>query len=383
MWKYACFPSYKVSHTLLRLFSLFLCRNFTIRKQSLRSQWHSVPYFSLEESRYAPPPQNAALWIDAGHFVAHCSTFFSFLPSYTFLSLQRTLVYNTTHWKELFWQSLKIFIPYRKWIWASTTWKIHFQMYFNGFQTWVRRAWQQCFSWVSHIIYFCLPHLTVLACLGLEFLNLEHNDFSSTLPDSIGHLQQLSKWFLTFDEPLSFFLCRAELTVSQLSILAASLVLSFNKFEGFLPRAWTDMQSLRYLLLVSSLHPCGRVWFLLLTCSWQINFFWQDHNRLEGTLSMKMFGQMPMLETFQLDYNSMTGSLPKQLGGMTRLGNLTLIGNSFVGSMPSQLCELKEIGSLETLTADCGLVTCGCCDNCANKLSWKDKQLLQHMGWSI
>ena len=62
-----------------------------------------------------------------------------------------------------------------------------------------------------------------------------------------------------------------------------------------------------------------------------------------------------------LSENSLTGSIPSELGNLDRMTTLEVGYNSFTGVVPSQICQS---GSLQTLEADCYAVQCDCCTDC-------------------
>lgn len=62
-----------------------------------------------------------------------------------------------------------------------------------------------------------------------------------------------------------------------------------------------------------------------------------------------------------LSENSLSGSIPSQLGNLARMTTLEVGYNSLTGTVPSAICQA---GSLRTLEADCYAVSCDCCTDC-------------------
>jgi hypothetical protein len=66
--------------------------------------------------------------------------------------------------------------------------------------------------------------------------------------------------------------------------------------------------------------------------------------------------------------NSLTGSIPTELGLLNTMRLLQLEGNSFVGSMPDEICQNTNFPRpLEILGADCDDpgFSCDCCTCCS------------------
>lgn len=66
--------------------------------------------------------------------------------------------------------------------------------------------------------------------------------------------------------------------------------------------------------------------------------------------------------------NKLSGTIPSELGRLTRLKWLRLEDNNLTGSMPTEVCSLRRSnGNLDKLEADCkNEVRCksGCCTAC-------------------
>jgi Leucine-rich repeat (LRR) protein len=63
--------------------------------------------------------------------------------------------------------------------------------------------------------------------------------------------------------------------------------------------------------------------------------------------------------------NELSGTLPSQIGQLTKLELLYVDGNKFIGTMPDGICLLRN-QRLADLVADCQEVSCKipCCTVC-------------------
>mmetsp|Transcript_5007 Transcript_5007/g.10301 ORF Transcript_5007/g.10301 Transcript_5007/m.10301 type:complete len:87 (+) Transcript_5007:116-376(+) len=71
---------------------------------------------------------------------------------------------------------------------------------------------------------------------------------------------------------------------------------------------------------------------------------------------------------FHLQRNKLSASIPVQFQQLTSLSELRLDFNEITGSVPKQVCDLRDSG-LQTLVSDCGgknpKVSCSCCTECS------------------
>ena len=99
-----------------------------------------------------------------------------------------------------------------------------------------------------------------------------------------------------------------------------------------------------------------------------------DSNGFTGTLPTE-FSVMSVLDIFDVSNNQLAGTVPPEYGSWRGLNRLSLDGNNLTGSMPQPVCELRQAQCdngyceysydiVQTLTVDCGEITCGCCTNC-------------------
>jgi len=77
-------------------------------------------------------------------------------------------------------------------------------------------------------------------------------------------------------------------------------------------------------------------------------------NHLSGTLPSEM-GRLTNLQKFVVDDNPISGSLPTELGLLTQLEKIAFTNTHLTGVIPSQLCHLRVAFNLSTLKPDCAL----------------------------
>ncbi|KAH7405435.1 hypothetical protein KP509_15G070100 [Ceratopteris richardii] len=247
---------------------------------------------------------------------------------------------------------------------------------------------------------------------SLEYLGLQHNNFSGNLGD-VGKLQQLKELFLCendFSGPLpatlsqnskltKLILCKNQfsgplvLDFSNLTYLD-TLDLSFNSFSGMIPPALANCSSLHVLSLsrnhftgqipsdfstlknletlalstnrltggLLSLEGCDRLVGLFLTMNCfkeslpeNLNGLWNLQVLALGYLNLS--GKVPLwiqnctkLQVLDLSWNRLEGGIPVWLGELKHLMYLELSNNSFVGSIPLQLVSIPSMMRNDTNT---------------------------------
>ena len=100
-----------------------------------------------------------------------------------------------------------------------------------------------------------------------------------------------------------------------------------------------------------SIHECS--WFpgghsiSLCDKDWQYKFILLPDNGLNGSVPKEALSLLTSLTTIRLDRNIwLTGTLPSEIGGLTRLEQLWLHHNMFSGSLPSELARLTRLEKL-------------------------------------
>ncbi|XP_024524005.1 receptor-like protein kinase 2 [Selaginella moellendorffii] len=147
--------------------------------------------------------------------------------------------------------------------------------------------------------------------LGLEALELSHNGFSGSIPETFGEMTNLTR-----------------------------LDISYNRFTGDLPDIWSKNLELRYLdisnnSLQGGLPPSLRRLRKLSVLSARSNF-------LSGPLELED-GDFASIETLHLFQNLFNGTVPARVGSLTNLRMLVLTQNRFSGAIPPELGNCSNI----------------------------------------
>ncbi|VFQ63198.1 unnamed protein product [Cuscuta campestris] len=193
------------------------------------------------------------------------------------------------------------------------------------------------------------PHISKGNLTSLSTLILDSNNFNSTLPSwlfnisSIEHLD-LSYCYLHGSIPRE---------IGNLKLLSV-LVLSSNHLAGEIPVELSGLCNLRELDLdynnfvggISTLfgNPFGCIQRSLESVT-------LESNSLSGSLPNQL-GDFEQLKIFNAFQNSIQGSLPNGLGRMKNLEFLALSGNSIGGPIPTsigRLSRLKEVHLADNL----------------------------------
>ncbi|MCY4645665.1 MAG: Ig-like domain-containing protein [Gammaproteobacteria bacterium] len=193
--------------------------------------------------------------------------------------------------------------------------------------------------------------------VSLTVLNLGANKLSGSIPAELGklrYLRQLQAEFnATFDRDNRSYVGGLTGAIpSELGNLVSleSLRLQQNSLTSIAPELWNAMMldtlNLSWNQLSGSLpSELGQLD--------NLRFLRVDSNQLSGSLPSEL-GQLDNLEHLRLNSNQLTGSIPSELGNLHSLRVLGLAGNSLTGSIPS---ELGSLGSLEDLRLNSNQLT--------------------------
>lgn len=189
---------------------------------------------------------------------------------------------------------------------------------------------------------------------NLQLFYLANNQFSGTIPSELDNLSNL--WALILQ---SNFLQGSLPDLSSLSKVQY-LLLGSNKLTGTVPATavagWRSMMMLdfgnNYLsgTLPANIGQLSKLQYLDLF-----------NNNFQGPIPAQL-GKLQSAEQIMLEQNQLTGTVPVTLGLLTNLERLWLHDNNLSGSMPLEVCNLMEAGSLQSLSVDCHKVACDCCD---------------------
>jgi hypothetical protein len=189
---------------------------------------------------------------------------------------------------------------------------------------------------------------------GLVNLNLSHNSFSGSLPAGwdcsatrhslamldIAHNQlsgHLPDWLscLTDYEPSLAY--GVNITGIQ------ALIMSNNQFSGTIPTTFTELSTLKVLLLDdNSLR--GKVPSLL---GRDLRVLSLDNNKMSGNLADFMaISSTSALEAIVLNDNKFSGSFPQSFfENVPNLKFFSVTGNCLVGKIPDSVCLVSEINT--------------------------------------
>lgn len=191
----------------------------------------------------------------------------------------------------------------------------------------------------------------------IEFLNLQDNYLTGTLPEGLGQLTNLT--VMAFGKNKIHGLLPSWCgNLGKLRLLD----LSHNEFEGPIPRAFSQLSSLEHMSLqnnanlngsISALEPLGALSTLMLYA-----------NSFTSTIPEGLFSNVSITKEIFADFghNNFTGKLPQTLS--ERASNTTYLAimkNNFdADAVDDVICE-----DVETLFADCS--SCPCCKYCCDK----------------
>ena len=176
-----------------------------------------------------------------------------------------------------------------------------------------------------------IGELTVLSRIFLS-----NNHLCGTVPSEYGRLTKLSYLDLSQN--------KLEGTVpSEMGLLAGLVVLDLhnNNLGGKLPTELGQLSHLRYLYLhLNSLE--GKLpteLGLMVGLGW----LFVSKNSLTGYLPTQLGLMSKELLSLNVNGNFVSGTIPKEIGQLTRLFQLDLQSNNFEGSLPSELVLLKDL----------------------------------------
>ena len=175
----------------------------------------------------------------------------------------------------------------------------------------------------------------------------------------------------------------------ELIILSESLVslrVNGNMITGSIPNFLTDLSNLDRLHLNDNLlkgtlgteiGKLTNLWSLrlgqlesltgsipfqvgLLT---KLEYLYLDGNELNGTIPMEL-SKLTSLLHLKLQYNDLSGTVPMELSFLTNLITMELQQNDLIGSVPMEVCTRLGAPIDVSIQVDCGEVSCTCCDGC-------------------
>ncbi|KAI5669371.1 hypothetical protein M9H77_19224 [Catharanthus roseus] len=175
---------------------------------------------------------------------------------------------------------------------------------------------------------------------NLYILSLASNLFSGTLPNDIGKLEKLQ--ILNLGENMLFGHIPSDLF--NITLLY-SLRLEANNFGGTLHENLGNCQSLK-ILDVSDNNLTGGLFPAIFTNSFRPQFVDLSHNSLSGSLPPEL-GKLANINVLNISNNKFSGQIPKSVGDCLSLEYLAMEGNFFTGNIPDTLASLKGIQYLD------------------------------------
>eukprot|EP00970_Alexandrium_tamarense_P000847 scaffold97_cov193-Alexandrium_tamarense.AAC.16 len=180
---------------------------------------------------------------------------------------------------------------------------------------------------------YFLGNIPTFGSNRLRSLYLGRNEFTGSLPESIGRISKLEDLYVQRNKLNG----RIPSSISKLTALE-NIDLSFNKLSGSIPDAISGLMQLRELVL--------------------------NDNRLTGGLPD--IGKIKRLEIARLNNNLLSGNLELSLsvGSLNYLTEFAIQNNDLKGVVPEFVCDLL----LDVLASDCwgksSPVDCPCCTQC-------------------
>ncbi|RWV98989.1 hypothetical protein GW17_00038135 [Ensete ventricosum] len=180
---------------------------------------------------------------------------------------------------------------------------------------------------------------------ALRKLSLHDNSIGGQIPSAIGFLPQLRGLYL-FNNRFSGAIPPS---IGNCPILR-TIDLSNNSLAGSIPSSIANASKL-YRLNLSHNNLSGAI-PRSITRSASLTFFSLQHNNVSGPIPDTWgiesgSSQVYQLQTLNLDYNSISGSLPPSLGGLQMLKEITLSNNRLNGSIPEDIGKLSLLQTLD------------------------------------
>ncbi|KAE8800296.1 putative receptor kinase [Hordeum vulgare] len=176
--------------------------------------------------------------------------------------------------------------------------------------------------------------------LKLAILEFADNRFTGTIPSDIGKLSNLKELSL-FQNRYYGEIPSSIGNLSQLNLLA----LSTNNLEGSIPATFGNLTELISLDLASNLLS-GKIPEEVMRISSLALFLNLSNNLLDGPISPHI-GQLANLAIIDFSSNKLSGPIPNALGSCIALQFLHLQGNLLQGQIPKELMALRGLEELD------------------------------------
>jgi len=176
--------------------------------------------------------------------------------------------------------------------------------------------------------------------IGLTLLRMEHNHFEGIIPATFEKFQKMQQLTLNDNE----FSGDIPPFIGNLSRLFW-LDLHQNMFEGSIPRSIGNCQHLQYLNLAQN-KLRGIIPLEIFDIFSLSNLLNLSHNSLSGSLPREV-GMLKNIGMLDVSENHLSGDIPGTIGECITLEYLHLQGNSFNGTIPSSMASLKGLRNLD------------------------------------
>ncbi|KAM0902793.1 hypothetical protein ACQ4PT_019067 [Festuca glaucescens] len=201
-------------------------------------------------------------------------------------------------------------------------------------------------SFVADINQFhgTIPSSTCNASM-LQILQAVYNSLSGRIPPCLGTQQHrlsvvaLSKNQLEATNDADWGFLSSLTNCSNLR----SLDLGYSSLQGELPSSIGHLSSGLSFLIIANNNIVGKIPEGIGSLV-NLKLLYMDYNHLEGTIPASL-GKIKVLNRLSLPHNNLSGSIPPTLGNLTALNVLLLQGNALDGRIPSSLssCPIEQL----------------------------------------
>ena len=176
---------------------------------------------------------------------------------------------------------------------------------------------------------------------SLQYIDMSGNTYTSTLPDELLALSDLSYLYL-----------------QSVTFQDLNFTLDFITNVSKITECWVDKTPISGGIPTEIGEVLSLVSFSASSCE------------IGGTIPMEM-GNLIFLESLWLFDNELVGTIPSELGNLGRLQLFFTDGNMLSGSMPAEVCELSTPTNVISIGADCNadanvVLGCDCCTCCGS-----------------
>ncbi|XP_061341721.1 probable LRR receptor-like serine/threonine-protein kinase At3g47570 [Gastrolobium bilobum] len=176
--------------------------------------------------------------------------------------------------------------------------------------------------------------------ISLILLTMENSNFEGIIPSALGKNHKMQLLELGGNK-LSGGIPSI---IGNLSLLF-HLSLDQNLLEGNIPLSIQNCQKLQYLK-ISRNNLRGTIPLEVFSLSSLTNLLDLSHNSLSGSLPDEV-GQLQNIDILDVSENQLYGNIPGTIGDCSSLEYLYLQGNSFHGIIPSSLASIKGLRHLD------------------------------------